>query len=196
MKTKLISGAFLIMLVILIAGTAGAVSGGPETVKPGAGITPLSSTLDAKKTMSFWSRGSSAYIPDQFVSVTIAKGRGTSSVTTAPYTFGDNGIFSTPLALPAKIDGQPTSVRYVYLNWDGDPGCTLTHLDLYSGTSTIASQNVSYTGTGTTQLVTIDLTTWYPVPGGLDIDWTITNIAGEYRHNVIHSYGAKIRYTG
>lgn len=103
--------------------------------------------------------------------------------------------FTAPLSVPVSLDGNPCSVKKVYINWVSGNPCHIRHVRVASGIDILADLAVDIPGTGSFQTITFDLNDEYKVPMGLVTEFSFSNLDPSSHAPVeIAGYGALIKH--
>lgn len=97
-----------------------------------------------------------------------------------------------PLTVPSSLNARNCSVRKTYLYWNASSNIMLHDIEVYSGNSLVKTVYPLCYGTGSDQLITVDLTAGYPVPRGLSAGYNFRNDFFIPQPVVINGYGAMI----
>ena len=194
-KTYVTAG--LALLIILSLGAVFAV--GPENTGAdqvqSLAARPVTAAALTGNSMTFWDSGTHGFLRTEPDSPgTLGK-----QITAADITIpaGATAKFITPLDVPSNVNGHPTVVKKIFLQWNGDTGCTVTNVQVFSGFfffDGAGGFTTNFVGTGSLQNRTVNLGGFFPVSNGLSMQWSIRNSAGSPEIASIYAYGAKIQY--
>ena len=197
-KKYMIAGLALLLILSLGAviavgpGNIGAVSYQAQS----QAARPISAAaFGGGNTITFWDSGTHGFLRTEPDSPgTLGK-----QITAADITIpaGATAKFITPLDVPSNFNGHPVAVKKIFLQWNGDTGCTITNVQVFSGFfffDGAGGFDTNFVGTGSLQNLTVNLGGFYPVSNGLSMQWSIRNSAGSPKIASIYAYGAKIQY--
>jgi hypothetical protein len=196
---KMYMTAGLVLLIILSLGAVLAVApgntGAVADQAQSQAARPVRAAVLTGNSMTFWDSGTHGFLRTEPDSPgTLGK-----QTTAADITIPSRATakFITPLDVPSNVNGHPTVVKKIFLQWNGDTGCTITNVQVFSGFfffDGAGGFTTNFVGTGSLQNRTVNLGGFFPVSNGLSMQWTIHNSAGSPEIASIYAYGAKIQY--
>ncbi len=198
MKTKFLIACLAVLLLISLGAALAAGPGDTGVAADQAqsqAARPISAAAAGTSTQTFWSSGTDGFLRTEPASPgTVGK-----QITAADITIpaGATAKFVTPLDLPSVINGRSTSVRRIFLEWNGSSSCTITNVQVFSGFFFFGGAGgfpTNFVGTGNVQDLNVDLGSSFPVAHGLAAQWSIHNSAGSPQLASIYAFGARIRY--
>ncbi len=198
MRTKYLVAGMAILLILSL-GTAIAISpgngGGEIGQADGKTAQPISTAVTGTQIVKFWDSGTHGFLRTEPDSPgTLGKQISAADITIPS---GATARFITPLELPSVVNGQPTSVKKIFLEWNATSACTITNVQVFSGFFFFDGAGgfpTNFVGTGSVQDLTLDLGGNFPVSHGLSMQWSIHNSAGSPQIASIYAYGARVNY--
>ncbi len=199
MKTQYLIVCLAVLLILSLGAVIAAGPGntGVESAQvPGHAVRPILTTAVGPNSVTYWDSGSHGFLREELPP---SPGTVLRQISAADITIpaGATAMFVTPLDVPSIVNGAPTSVRNVYLVWNGARGCNITNVKVFTGFffyDGAGGFNTNFIGTGQVRNVTLNLGGFYPVLNGLSMQWSIKNSATTEKLASIYAYGAQIRY--